>query len=41
MTLMDVPKWQLLGAMLGVPYVVIMVLAMQRIGMAMADMHIF
>jgi transporter family-2 protein len=31
---MDVPKWQLLGAMFGVPYIVIMVLAVQRIGAA-------
>ena len=32
LTLLDVPKWQLLGAMCGVPYIVIMVLAVQRIG---------
>lgn len=30
LTLMDVPKWQLLGAMLGVPYIVIMVLLVRR-----------
>ena len=30
-TLLDVPKWQLLGAMLGVPYIVIMVIAVQRL----------
>ena len=35
-TLMDVPKWQLLGALFGVPYIVIMVLAVQRIGTAVA-----
>jgi len=35
-TLLDVPKWQLLGAMFGVPYIVIMVLAVQRIGTAVA-----
>ena len=33
-TLLDVPKWQRLGAMFGVPYIVIMVLAVQRIGTA-------
>ena len=27
---MDVPKWQLLGALCGVPYIVIMVLAVQH-----------
>ena len=32
-TLLDVPKWQLLGAMFGVPYIVIMVLAV------VADRH--
>lgn len=31
-SLLDVPKWQLLGAFLGVPYIVIMVFAIQRIG---------
>ena len=36
LTLMDVPKWQLLGAMFGVLYIVIMVLAVQRIGAAVA-----
>lgn len=30
--LLQVPKWQLLGAFCGVPYIVIMVLAVQRIG---------
>ena len=34
-TLLDVPKWQLMGAMLGVPYIVIMVVAVQRIGTGM------
>ncbi|MDU4541729.1 MAG: DMT family transporter, partial [Klebsiella michiganensis] len=33
-TLLDVPKWQLLGAFCGVPYIVIMVVAVQRIGTA-------
>ncbi|TDQ57695.1 transporter family-2 protein [Mesocricetibacter intestinalis] len=39
-TLMDVPKWQLLGAMLGVPYIVIMVLAVGRIGTAIATVAV-
>ena len=36
-TLMDVPKWQL---MFGVPYIVIMVLAVQRIGAAVATVAV-
>ena len=39
-TLMDVPKWQLLGALCGVPYIVIMVLAVQRIGTAVATVAV-
>ncbi len=39
-TLLDVPKWQLLGAMFGVPYIVIMVLAVQRIGTAIATVAV-
>ncbi|OOR93183.1 hypothetical protein B0181_00635 [Moraxella caviae] len=39
-TLLDVPKWQLLGAMLGVPYIVIMVLAVWRIGSAVATVAV-
>ncbi|WGY46878.1 MULTISPECIES: DMT family transporter [unclassified Vibrio] len=39
-TLLDVPKWQLLGAMCGVPYIVIMVLAVQRIGVAVATVAV-
>lgn len=39
-TLMDVPKWQLLGAMCGVPYIVIMVLAVQKIGTAVATVAV-
>lgn len=39
-SLMDVPKWQLLGAMFGVPYIVIMVLAVQRIGTAVATVAV-
>lgn len=38
--LMQVPKWQLLGALLGVPYIVIMVLAVQRIGTAAATVAV-
>lgn len=39
-TLMDVPKWQLLGAFCGVPYIIIMVLAVQRIGTAVATVAV-
>lgn len=39
-TLLDVPKWQLLGAMCGVPYIIIMVLAVQRIGTALATIAV-
>ena len=39
-TLMDVPKWQLLGAMCGVPYIVIMVLAVQKIGTGVATVAV-
>ncbi len=40
LTLMDVPKWQLTGAMFGVPYIVIMVLALRRIGSALATVAV-
>lgn len=40
LSLMDVPKWQLLGALFGVPYIVIMVLAVQRIGTAVATVAV-
>lgn len=40
LTLMDVPKWQLLSALCGVPYIVIMVLAVQRIGSAVATVAV-
>ena len=39
-SLMDVPKWQLLGALCGVPYIVIMVFAVQRIGTAVATVAV-
>ena len=39
-SLLDVPKWQLLGAMFGVPYIVIMVFAVQRIGTAVATVAV-
>ena len=39
-TLMDVPKWQLLGALCGVPYIVIMVVTVQRIGTAVATVTV-
>lgn len=40
LTLLDVPKWQLLGALCGVPYILIMVLAVQRIGTAVATVAV-
>lgn len=40
LTLLDVPKWQLLGAMCGVPYIVIMMFAVQRIGTAVATVAV-
>ncbi|MES3598677.1 DMT family transporter [Enterobacter hormaechei] len=39
-SVMDVPKWQLLGALCGVPYIVVMVLAVQRIGTAVATVAV-
>ena len=39
-TLLDVPKWQLLGAFCGVPYIVIMVVAVQRIGTGTATVAV-
>lgn len=39
-SLLDVPKWQLLGAFCGVPYIVIMVLAIQKIGAAVATVAV-
>ncbi|HEJ9095263.1 TPA: DMT family transporter [Serratia odorifera] len=39
-TLLSVPKWQLLGALFGVPYIIIMVLAVQRIGTAVATVAV-
>lgn len=38
--LMDVPKWQLLGAFCGVPYILAMVLAVKRIGTATATVAV-
>lgn len=39
-TLLDVPKWQLLGALFGVPYVAIMAFAVPRIGSAVATVAV-
>ncbi|WP_029686513.1 DMT family transporter [Tatumella saanichensis] len=39
-TLLTVPKWQLAGAMFGVPYIVIMVLAVRRIGTGLATVAV-
>jgi len=36
----DVPKWKLLGACFGVPYIVVMVLATQKIGIAFASVSV-
>ncbi|WP_416190283.1 DMT family transporter [Neisseria sp. CCUG17229] len=38
--LMDVPKWQLMGAFCGVPYILAMVLAVKRIGAATATVAV-
>lgn len=39
-TLLDVPKWQLIGALFGVPYVAIMAFSVQRIGAAVATVAV-
>jgi transporter family-2 protein len=39
-TLLDVPKWQLLGSLLGLVYVLTMVFAVQRIGTALATVAV-
>lgn len=39
-SLLDVPKWQLVGALFGVPYIIIMVIAVQRIGTAVATVAV-
>jgi len=39
-TLLTVPKWQLMGALLGVPYIIIMVTAVPRIGTAVATVAV-
>lgn len=38
--LMTVPKWQLIGAFLGVPYILIMAFAVQRVGVATATVAV-
>lgn len=38
--LMNVPKWQLMGAFCGVPYILAMVLAVKRIGTATATVAV-
>ncbi|MFM2478581.1 DMT family transporter [Celerinatantimonas sp. MCCC 1A17872] len=40
MTLLNVPKWQLLGALCGVPYIVIMAFAVPRIGTAVSTVAV-
>ncbi len=39
-TLMEVPKWRLLGAFCGVPYILIRIFAVQRIGTAVATVAV-
>jgi len=39
-TVWDVPPWKLLGAFFGVPYIVVMVLATQKIGIAFASVSV-
>lgn len=39
-TLLTVPKWQLMGALFGVPYIIIMVIAVPRIGTAAATVAV-
>jgi len=39
-TVWDVPTWKLLGAFFGVPYIVVMVLATQKIGIAFASVSV-
>ncbi len=39
-TLLTVPKWQLMGALFGVPYIIIMVTAVPRIGTAAATVAV-
>lgn len=39
-TLMTVPKWQLAGALFGVPYIIIMVTAVPRVGTAVATVAV-
>ncbi|MBJ3817034.1 DMT family transporter [Shimwellia pseudoproteus] len=39
-SLLDVPKWQLLGSLLGLVYVLAMVFAVQRIGAAIATIAV-
>ncbi|MGR6981614.1 DMT family transporter [Testudinibacter sp. P27/CKL/0425] len=38
--LLDVPKWQLMGALLGVPYIVIMTFALQKLSAATATVAV-
>lgn len=39
-TLLDVPKWQLMGAFLGVPYILIMAYSVKKIGAAVATVAV-
>lgn len=39
-TLLTVPKWQLMGALFGVPYIIIMVTAVPRVGTAVATVAV-
>lgn len=39
-SLLDVPRWQVMGALLGVPYIIIMVFAVQRLGTGVATVAV-
>lgn len=39
-TVLDAPPWKLLGAFFGVPYIVVMVIATQKIGIAFASVSV-
>lgn len=39
-TLLTVPKWQLAGALFGVPYIIVMVTAVPRVGTAVATVAV-
>lgn len=38
--MLTVPKWQLMGALFGVPYIIVMVTAVPRVGTAVATVAV-